>query len=51
MTSYLIAYVDASGETLGTLKTCQPSHWDACSFGWDNAPEGTEDFQVVTVSE
>ncbi|WP_183097137.1 hypothetical protein [Mesorhizobium sp. YM1C-6-2] len=49
MTSYLITFTNEAGYTHGTLRTLAFSHWDACVFGWDNAPEGTDDFQVVEV--
>jgi hypothetical protein len=47
MTSYTITFVDQAGKTLGSLTTLAPSHWDACLFGWDNAPEGTDDFSLT----
>ncbi|MER9213177.1 hypothetical protein NKI54_13995 [Mesorhizobium sp. M0663] len=47
MASYLITYFDKTGETLEELSTSQWDHWDACEFGWGNAPKGTEDFQVT----
>jgi hypothetical protein len=47
MTSYTITFVDHAGETLGLLQTTAWSHWDACAFGWDTAPEGTDDFRCV----
>ena len=47
MTSYLITFTDGAGTTLGTLRTTAASHWDACEFGWNNAPKGTDDFQVT----
>ncbi len=47
MTSYKITYTNEAGGTLGSLSTLALSHWDACAFGWDNAPEGTDDFQVT----
>ena len=47
MQTYLITYLNEAGEVLGKLETRQWSRWDACSFGWTNAPRGTDDFMLT----
>lgn len=46
MTNYLILFTNKAGHHIGKLVTLAASHWDACDFGWNNAPEGTDDFQI-----
>ncbi|MBA3447877.1 MAG: hypothetical protein H0T56_09780 [Pseudaminobacter sp.] len=46
MTTYEITFTNEAGKILGSLQTNAWSDWDACEFGWNNAPEGTADFQV-----
>lgn len=48
MENYLITFTNEHGEPLGSLVTLQPGHWEACEYGWNNAPEGTDDFQVYS---
>lgn len=49
MQQFKIVFYNERGETIGETMTAQESHWDACAYGWDHAPQGTDDFQVTAV--